>query len=369
MNTSEKIARERFGKAIADARNQNGWSQKQLASKISRGLPEGEKDFEQKKISNLERNASNVRLTEAGIRAIQAVCRLSDDIVAPLLEEITNTPAQAQTPSCPVHIQEKGQLSCKASDPDSALGGYCGEYSCLFVSTDSTNPVLVEGKLRIDVDPKGSGQCLAHMAIYNDQKEEIKWYSGPFFLNQHYRTWHCILVGEKKQEICMLTASHFNATIRPNQYNMALSLTTSSGVQKRPTVHRLLISREPIPQKAHKLIRAHLRLNTDSICIEENALEELEKDTLQHLETAVEEKDIAKYQAVLRCIARIRGAKRRVYYTIDESIIYDSQEISVEKEVRSFVVSEIRSYTPNMYYNKVSQTVLDICADIIEKRI
>lgn len=367
-NTSEKTARERFGKAIADARNQNGWSQKQLANKISRELPEGEKAFEQKKISNLERNVSNVRLTEAGIRAIQSVCQLSDDIVAPLLEEIANAPAQARTSSCPVHIQEKGQLSCKVSDPDSALGGYCGEYNCLFVSTDSASPDLVEGKLRIGADPDRSGQCLAHMTIYNNKKE-IKWYSGPFFLNQHYRTWHCILVGEKRQEICMLTASHFNATLLSNQYNMALSLTTSSGVQKRPTVHRLLISRKPIPQEAHKLIRAQLRLNTDSICIEEDALAELEKDTLQHLEAAVEEKDALKYRAVLKCIARIRGAKQRVYFTIDESIIYDSQEIAEKQEVRSFVVSEIRSYTPNMYYNKVSQTVLDICADIIERRI
>lgn len=369
MNTTEKMARESFGKELLAARKKGGWSQEQLAMKINRELPAGEKLFKQKTISNLEHNKSNVRLTEASIRTIQAACQLPEEIVAPLAEEISCTAAQKPRQSCPVHIHEKGQLSCRVSEPNSDLGRYCGEYDCLFVSTDSSSPGIVEGKLRIFSNAERGGQCFAHMTIYNNRKEEIKWYSGPFFLNQHYRTWHCILVGEVKQEICMLTASHFNATLRPNQYNMALSLTTSSGVEKRPTVHRLLISRKPIAKKARKLIQAQLRLNTDSICIEKEALEELEKNTVQHLASATTEKDSLKYQAVLDCIERIRQTRQRLYYTIDESIIYDSQEIVEAKELRSFVVSEIRSYTPCSYYNKVSQTVLDICADIIEKRI
>lgn len=369
MDTLEKAVREQFGEALLSARKQHGWSQTLLATKANRGLPGGEKPFDQKKISNIELNKSNVRLTKAGIQVLQSVCQLPDDVVSPFLEIILSASMKKPTPSCPVSIQEKGQLICKVSGPSSDLGRYCGEYNCLFVSTDSASPSLVEGKLRISSDSDGGGNCFAYMTIYNNKKEEIKWYSGPFFLNQHYRTWHCILVGKVKQEICMLTATNFNATLRPNQYNMALCLTTSSGVEKRPTVHRLLISRKPIPKRARKLIQAQLRLNTDSICIEEDAIEELEKDAAQHLKAATSEKDSLKYQAVLNCIDRIRKTRQRVYYTIDESIIYDSQEIAASKELRSFVVSEIRSYTRHTYYNKVSQTVLDICADIIEKRI
>ena len=88
MDTLEKNAREQFGEALSSARKQYGWSQTQLATKANRGLPVGEKLFDQKKISNLELNKSNVRLTEAGIQALQSACQLPNDVVSPMLEKI-----------------------------------------------------------------------------------------------------------------------------------------------------------------------------------------------------------------------------------------------------------------------------------------
>ena len=95
----------------------------------------------------------------------------------------------------------------------------------------------------------------------------------------------------------MLTASHFNATLRQNQFNMTLALTTSAGVQKRPTVHRLFLSRKPIPKKDRQLIQAQLMMNTDSICISEKALLDLENETKLQVQKATSKLKQSEYQA------------------------------------------------------------------------
>ena len=79
----------------------------------------------------------------------------------------------------------------------------------------------------------------------------------------------------------MLTASHFNSTIHPNLLNVAIALTTSSGIEKRPTMHRILISRKRIRNKETlELIQAQLCLNTDQICISKTALDALRADKI-----------------------------------------------------------------------------------------
>lgn len=168
----------------------------------------------------------------------------------------------------------------------------------------------------------------------------------------------------------MLTASHFNSTIHPNLLNVALALTTSSGLQKRPTMHRILLSRNRVSKKeALELIHAQLRLNTDNICISKSALDSLQKEIEESLHRAKAEKDRAKYQAVLVCIDKIREmGKKEEVYMMAESIIYDSNAIISDKQLRGFVVSKIRASSDSMSYNKISHTVQSICVDIVGGR-
>lgn len=367
---------ENFGNAVKTTRKTLGKSQKWLSDNVIRLLPQDAPRFYQEKISKIERAVGSVTLTRDEILAIQQVCKLEDAVVNPLLEALERSDEledikrdKSQNRHIRIHIPEVGQLHSNVSAPTSELAGYCGEYHSLFLSTDSADKRLVEGRLIISQDQDEPDLCSAYMILYGPKHEEIKWYTGTCFINRHYRTWHCILIGLKKQEVCMLTASHFNATLRKNQFNMALALTTSAGVQKRPTVHRLFLSRNPIPKKDRHLIQAQLMLNTDSICIPEGALLDLEKDTNLQLQKAKSEPERAECQAVLAAIHKIRElGHKETYYTIDESIIYDAETVSADKRSRGFAVSRIRNRTGNVYYNKVSQTVLEICTNILGKR-
>lgn len=318
-------------------------------------------------------------MTKDEIQVLQQVCKLEDSVVEPLLRSLdepketeeftTYNSDELPCQRTKIYIPETGQLHSNISSPTSELKGYCGEYYTLFLSTDSADKRLVEGKLVISQDQTDPSLCDVHLTLYGSKRNAIKWYTGTCFINRHYRTWHCILIGQKKQEVCMLTASHFNATLHQSQFNMTLALTTSAGVQKRPTVHRLFLSRKPIPKKDRQLIQAQLMMNTDSICISEKALLDLENEIRLEIQKTNSKLKQSECQAVLAAIHKIRElGHKEAYYTIDESIIYDAETIAADKRFRGFAVSRIRSRTNNVYYNKVSQTVLEICANILENR-
>ena len=225
MSNSE--ARKNFGLAVRHARIHRSpkWSQAQVVQKINHQFFPGTTTFYQKKLSRIECGDCSLRLKKAEVLALQKIFGLEDAVVTPVLMCLEESPAQdepqeaaAKPPvvSPQIRLSEAGQLSLNMQSPYSELTGYCGEYHSLFVSTDSNEKRLVEGLFSIGKDPSDPNLCRAHMTLYNEKHEEIKWYSGPFFINRHYRTWHCILIGHEKQEVCMLTASHFNATLRPN---------------------------------------------------------------------------------------------------------------------------------------------------------
>lgn len=368
----EETVRLKFGKALKRARKGKSLTQARLSGKINDYLPEGySRKFGQERISMLERGVPELKLTKEDVEAIRKVLELPDDIVASLLAELQNTEkieTGKKGDTSQIKVYEAGQLVSRGTSLE--FQPYLGKYHCLFISTDSSSTDLVRGLFEITPGEDESEQCTAYMTVYDKKGNEIKWYSGPFFINIHYRTWHCILVGRKKQEVCMLTASHFNSTIHPNLLNVALSLTTSSGLQKRPTMHRILLSRNRVSRKKDlELIQAQLRLNTDSICISKTALDSLQKDMEEALHEAKTEKERTKYQAVLVCIERIREmGKKEEFYMMAESIIYDSNEIIQDRHLRGFVVSKIRASTDSMRYNKISQTVQNICVDIIGGR-
>ncbi len=365
----DQSVREKFGAAVHRARKTHeSWNQARLAEKINILLPEDHPfKFRQESISKLERGDSKLRLTGLAVQKIQELLELPDEFVIPLLKEVDSEEGRKTSKSAHISIHEAGQLISKSTHTE--FSSYFGDYYCMFNSTDSNNQKLIMGNLSIIGDNAEHNQCIAHMTLLDENGNEIKWYSGPFFINRHYRTWHCVLIGKEKQEICMLTSSYFNSTIEKNLLSVALVLTTSSGTQKRPTVHRMIISREPIRKVDWSLIQAQLRLNSDTITISEAGLADLQKGAERDLQKARSENARKKFQAVLACTEKIKEmGKKDNLYVIDESIIYDSDAIIADKHLRSFVVSKIRSYTKDKYYNKISQTVQDICMDIITRR-
>lgn len=340
-------------------------SQETLCNKVNAALKTRNSPFGlyQRKISRVERGDPAVILPEKTIQALQQICKLSDKVVKPYLELMKRIPdGQEEYEISAVQIEECGQLLTKPHH--SEFKGYIGKYYCYFYSTDSKNPKIVEGTLTIAANDTVS--CTAEVVLY-EKSHPIKRYVGQFALNRYYQMWYCILVGQERQEVCLLASYHFNSTIKKNLLNMALVLTTSAGMQKRPTMHRMLISRSKLKKDALFLIQSQLMLNTDVITISEESLRCLEQRIADEEQKEADQKISSQYKALKDCVSYIKSnGKKKIYYQIDESIIYDSAAIVDDISLRSFVVATLRNNTDERFYNKISQTVQDICMNIIQ---
>lgn len=370
-NQDTKLIRESFGRAIRSFRTHQSRriSQTALCNMVNTALltnksPVG---LYQKKLSRIERGDMTIILPRKTIKELQRICSLSDEVVEPYIELMNDIQDGQEEDAVinPVHIEEYGQLLAKPNH--SEFKGYIGDYYCYFYSTDSKSPKIVKGRMRISVNDLAS--CAAEVIIY-EKGHVIKQYAGQFVINQHYQMWHCILVGRAHQEVCLLTSSHFISAIKENLLSMAVVLTASAGMRKRPTMHRMLISRSKINNKTLKLIQSQLMLNTDVITISEEKLYGLEQSVAEKEQQATGLKEKAQYEAVLACINYIKSnAKKTAYYQIEESIIYDSMTIADDSSLRSFVVATLRNNSDEKFYNKISQTVQDICMNIIKDKI
>lgn len=359
-----------FGSHIRAFRKRMGekqkrtFSQEQLCNylKTHSGWKEIEKWATQKTISRIERG-ENVMLPETLVRKFQELCEIPEDIVEKYIalsekKEIV----QGSDPSL-ISISEDGHLLTHASHEE--FYGYFGRYHCYFHSTNSDDPRLIEGVFYIENGNGASLNCVARLEII-ENGAVIKNYRGQFLLNNHFRSSYCILIGDEKQEVCMLIGSHFNITKGKNLLNVALVLTTSAGSQKRPTMHRMLFCRKELSSKQKSDIHALLKLNTDKISISESRLNELEAEVKTKLGRLRRESSREKMRAILDCIEHIKeNADREVYYKIDESIIYDSGMFSDDVKTRSLIVSALREYSGALFYNKVSNTVEEICKNLV----
>lgn len=167
----------------------------------------------------------------------------------------------------------------------------------------------------------------------------------------------------------MLISSHINSNIKNNLLNVALVLTTAAGSNKRPTMHRMIISRKKFSSKQKAKIVSQLKLNSDMITISEENLKSIKQQTESKINQLKSGKSKSKYIALLKCVNLIMTdstiAQKQIYYSFPESFLYDNKQIFPDGKNKSFVISNIREKDNNRYYNKTSSTVQEICIDIM----
>lgn len=344
------------------------WTQKYLGNYVNNSLNlKLSNDSCQKLISDIEQGKPNHNITCDVIYQLQKILSISEEVVIPIIDAVTSVLHGKKTDTTKIQIHEFDNLLVETKH--SVFNHYIGEYYCLFYSTDSSNPKTVDAKLTLSSkEVKGINICYAQFFIINNEKL-IKSYSGQFFINIHYNTWYCILIGEKKQEVSMLISSHINSNIKNNLLNVALVLTTAAGSNKRPTMHRMIISRKKFSSKQKAKIVSQLKLNSDMITISEENLKSIKQQTESKINQLKSGKSKSKYIALLKCVNLIMTdstiAQKQIYYSFPESFLYDNKQIFPDGKNKSFVISNIREKDNNRYYNKTSSTVQEICIDIM----
>ncbi len=278
-------------------------------------------------ISNIKRGATTIALS-----SVINICKgLNIDINDVLsLEKMDDT----------IKTNIKGR-----GDPTKniAYKGYFGLYHVYFFPTISDKHELLHGIL--DISPsKGEDTCKATMQLYtgdireiDGEKEEIvKKYEGDFFISLPMQSGYCLLKNSEIEETCFLIFHHWHILNNELLCRMAVAATTSAGGNRRPTIHRLYMSRHELPEENQKYIKGQLRLNSSEIIISENNYKRL----LSEIDISDKFKEIFK-----------REAKLESYFNISEAKLM-SCEISGRELAQS--ISLLRDYSVSPKYNKVS---------------
>ena len=222
--------------------------------------------------------------------------------------------------------------------------GYPGTYYTYFFPTISNKEDLLRGKLKIG-DPAENGTCSAHMKLYtgdiktdeNGKSEEIiKEYKGEFSISIPMQSGYCILKNDQSDECCFLIFHHFYLLNNDLKCRVAVAATTSAGGNRRPTIHRIYLSRDRLNVQGEKFIRGQLRLNESEILITKEAYAEmLKKEEIPEKFAEIFEKE----------------AKLESYYTVVEARLTNC---GISKEEFARVISLLRDYSVSPKYNKVS---------------
>lgn len=340
------------------------WTQ----DKLERAMRQKGIIIRQETISKLEKGVSNLYPDAQTIRAVADCCGVPKGAAEIYLQNLQSECAKKVRRKKPLKFEFEGGSSLIMNGDSQWYEAYHGEYYCYFHSTNSQDAKIVYGKMVLS---KAEHLCRASVTINSKgpRSKPIKTYEGVFLINTHYQVWYCILVGKSRQEFCMMVSNHIKPTVENNTFNIALVITTSAGSTKRPTMHRMIFSRKQIPKQKLELMQSQLRLNSDQLLIQEDALDRLDKAMEQKLQSeSLSREQREEYESVRNAIKVVRkSGQRKVYYSLSESVLMDDRTIHDNQKQRSRAVAHIRSESDTPYNNKVSDTVQRICLDIIDK--
>ena len=242
-----------------------------------------------------------------------------------------------------------------------AFNGYLGnKYYVYFHSTMSSESKLIYGELTFA--STGKDRCKVDLVLYTGKtdvsgKKITKNYVGDMIISIPQSSCYCILTNQRIGEMCFVIFHHMFLFNQDMICRMAVALTTSSGEHKRPTVHRLVISKQKFNLEAtsHDLsfLRGQLKLNSKKIIIS--------KATFESLKNQLSPDSDADLISYLNEIEKLISLEE--FYIIDENKILLS-DIDVFTKVQGISLLREKSIAEN--YNKISTTTDEFLFEYIQ---
>lgn len=244
-------------------------------------------------------------------------------------------------------IDENDNLVCNTKR--SAYKGYLNnEYSIYFYSTISSENKLIHGKLHLnDTD---ENRCKISLKLYTGKidisgERITKNYTGDMIISIPLASCYCILVNQSIGEMCFLIFHHMFLFNHEMMCRVGASLTTSSGENRRPTLHRMIISKYEFDLQDDSpdlhFLKGQLKLNDSQIMISKASLEELKRYALKN--------NLKEFQDFFSSFETLSTSEE--YFIIDENKLLDST-ISISTKIQC--ISLLRERSISNKYNKIS---------------
>lgn len=239
------------------------------------------------------------------------------------------------------HIKENDNLVLDTSRP--AFKGYiANKYYTYFRSTISSEEKIIEGEL--EFISEANNNCSARLILYTGKidisgNRVTKQYFGNVIISIQMATCYCILFNQQSGEFCFFSFHHMFLSDENLHCRTGAVLTTSSGENKRPTLHRIIFSERKFDTGNEKdllFLKGQLCMNSRKIIIEENVLQQLIKE-YPDLETLLQ-------------TINIDSCKKSVY-SINENQLLTSA-LDIDKKIECINRLRVNGHHEN--YNRIS---------------
>ena len=331
----------------------NGFGQKDLSDMLKkRGL-----DLPQGNLSLMLTGKRHIPLS-----LIVHICEIFKISLAELVDENFGGARQAGGSSAEAQVYSQDLLQLVPNlgdrfivDPaDSHFFGYLQTYYVYFFPSQGDDSRIRTGKLRLQA--KG-GVCEAILEINTNKikngKPVIKTYEGRCIISTIMRTVFILLTNRELGELSILNFRYFHLSQYPLDCRMACTLLNATGAEHPPTMQRLFLSRMEIAKEHIPLLTPHLYLNSGTIRIHQDHLEEL-KNTYSEYSSLVDE--------------LIRTNQTHAMYHLDEDDVLSTARRQLcrdgvpgsmirnpEDPAVNLFLTRLRSFADNTQLNKASR--------------
>mgnify|MGYP004493222595 CR=1 FL=1 len=238
-----------------------------------------------------------------------------------------------------------------------AFKGYIGNaYYVYYKSTISSEEKIIEG--RLEFSSTDDNTCSVNLKIYTGNydlngKKIYKEYIGNMIISLPLSTCYISLVNQQIGEISYLTFAHMFVFNSDMLCRMGAVLTTSAGEHKRPTLHRMLISKVEFDLKDENdalFLDSQLNLNNKNIILSAKNLENLEADS--NIQQLLDKVSVDKLKST--------------YYVIDENQLLSSN-MNVADKINA--INKLRKYSITDKNNKINDYTNSLLFSYVENKI
>lgn len=299
-------------------------------------------------ISNAKRGNGNITIS-----TLLAIAHALDvDII-----ELLDAPYSAKNEDIPEEaslLDLTGEMFI--TNPESIyIKCYLGTYNILFYKTSCSGDDMVHGTIQFMPNNNGTScEVIMHIDLEENAKSDMpdkKEYHGQLIASPLMRSMYVFLSNPELGESAMLLFQQICTSSHMVETAMAVAITTASGANRRPTVHRMCLSRNEIPTDKIEYIRGQLLMNTEEIFLTDKQIDCI------CLQKVVPES----FKELLRK-ARIKA--KDPCYRIQEANLFDS---SLSEKALFENISLVRSHSVCSKYNKVSKKTDEILYSMLGK--
>lgn len=295
-------------------------------------------------ISEILHRKANPGLSQ--IVALAAILNVSvNDLLSPLPDDDERDKPVSSTETFPL-----GDGFIK--DPSSTyMTPYLGDFNVVFFKTSGNaenEEILVYGLLKLG-NCEGKTKTAELRIFLNDQKTKYKTYTGYFYISPNISTAYIFFLSDRYHEISLITFHYIYSHNEKINIIVAAALTTASGSNRYPTMHRMIFSRMPFSPEILAPLKGQLRMNDMNIYL-----------TREQIIYLCNETDIS--STLKRSLHRVLCLEKYKCVCIPENALKVENEIENERNI-----SIIRSQSKAQKYNKIGSQTNDTVFHLLDK--